>query len=147
MISVFGEDRHLSCSPYLQPVVAAGVKCVVIDCRLEHIDSSAYSFLLAFARYIELMLRTDAANPCCDQSGEKSARKMRRLDWAPALLRHRVDGGVQAALVTCCFVLVHDLFVGNRIDHFAGIAQNAIGGGFVAAFDGCLHAFDRTAQF
>jgi len=50
MISVFGEDRHLSCSPYLKPVVAAGVKCVVIDRRLEHIDSSAYSFVLSFAR-------------------------------------------------------------------------------------------------
>jgi len=62
MMSIFGEDRHLSYSPYLKPVVAAGVKCVVIDRRLEHIDPSAYSFLLAFARDNELMLRPGRRN-------------------------------------------------------------------------------------
>ena len=35
MMSVFGEDRHLSYSPYLKPIIAAGVRCVVVDVRLE----------------------------------------------------------------------------------------------------------------
>ena len=30
MMSVSGEDRHPSCSPYLNPVVSAGVRCVVV---------------------------------------------------------------------------------------------------------------------
>src|SRR5262249_30287299 len=29
MMSVFGEDRCLSYSPYLKPIIAAGVRCVV----------------------------------------------------------------------------------------------------------------------
>lgn len=58
MMSVFGEDRHLSYSPYLKPVTVAGVKCVVVDRKLEKIDPHAYSFLLAFARDNEqLMMR------------------------------------------------------------------------------------------
>ena len=57
MMSVFGEDRHLSYSPYLKPVLSAGVRCVVIDRQLEKIDPAAYSFLLSFARDNELDLR------------------------------------------------------------------------------------------
>ena len=57
MMSVFGEDRHLSYSPYLKPVLSAGVCCVVIDRQLEQIDLAAYSFLLSFARDNELNLR------------------------------------------------------------------------------------------
>ena len=57
MMSVFGEDRHLSYSPYLKPVLAAGVRCVVVDRELERIDAAACSFLLGFARDNELTLR------------------------------------------------------------------------------------------
>ena len=57
MMSVFGEDRHLSYSPYLKPMLSAGVRCVVIDRQLEQIDPAAYSFLLSFARDNELDLR------------------------------------------------------------------------------------------
>jgi Protein of unknown function (DUF3579) len=57
MMSVFGEDRHLSYSPYLKPIMAAGLRCVVIDLRLEALDSAAFRFLLAFARDNELKLR------------------------------------------------------------------------------------------
>ena len=86
MMSIFGEDRHLSYSPYLKPVVAAGVKCVVIDRRLEHIDPSAYSFLLAFARYIELMLRTHVAIRAARNSpGRRGASIGRRRCYAIAL--------------------------------------------------------------
>jgi len=70
MMSVFGEDRHLSYSPYLKPVVSAGVRCVVVDRELERIDPPAYSFLLGFARDNELMLRP-------------GRRKIRPEDTAP----------------------------------------------------------------
>ena len=57
MMSVFSEDRHLSYSPYLKPVMSAEVRCVVVDRDLEKIDPAAYSFLLSFARDNELTLR------------------------------------------------------------------------------------------
>ena len=57
MMSVFGEDRHLSYSPYLKPVMSANVRCVVVDRELERIDPAAYSFLMGFSRDNELTLR------------------------------------------------------------------------------------------
>lgn len=57
MMSVFGEDRQLSYSPYLKPVIVAGTTCVVVDCELERIDPAAYKFLMAFARDNELVMR------------------------------------------------------------------------------------------
>ncbi len=57
MMSVFSEDRHLSYSPYLKPVMSAGVRCVVVAVELERIDPGAYSFLFSFARDNELTLR------------------------------------------------------------------------------------------
>jgi len=57
MMSVFGEDKHLSYSPYLKPVVSAGVRCVVIDKQLEEVDPPAFKFLLGFAADNELALR------------------------------------------------------------------------------------------
>ena len=57
MMSVFGEDRHLSYSPYLRPVMADGLTCVVVDGRLKAIDAAAFEFLLGFARDNELRVR------------------------------------------------------------------------------------------
>jgi len=57
MMSVFGEDRHLSYSPYLKPIIAAGVRCVVVDVKLEAHDEAAFRFLLDFARDNGLRLR------------------------------------------------------------------------------------------
>ena len=57
MMSVFGEDRQLSYSPYLKPVVIAGTICVVLDRRLEGLDTAAYKFLMSFATDNELTLR------------------------------------------------------------------------------------------
>src|SRR6185295_14160812 len=57
MMSVFSADRHLSYSPYLKPIIAAGVRCVVVDVRLEELDPPAYRFLLEFAKDNELKLR------------------------------------------------------------------------------------------
>jgi hypothetical protein len=57
MMSVFSEDRHLSYSPYLKPIIAAGVRCVVVDVRLEDLDPPAFRFLMEFAKDNELKLR------------------------------------------------------------------------------------------
>jgi hypothetical protein len=57
MMSVFGEDRHLSYSPFLKPVMIAGLLCVVVDRKLEETDPSAFRFLMSFARDNELKLR------------------------------------------------------------------------------------------
>jgi hypothetical protein len=57
MMSVFSADRHLSYSPYLKPIIAAGMRCVVVDVRLEELDPPAYRFLLEFAKDNELKLR------------------------------------------------------------------------------------------
>jgi Protein of unknown function (DUF3579) len=57
MMSVFGEDRQLSYSPFLKPVIIAGTTCVVVDRKLEQLDGIAYKFLLSFARDNELAMR------------------------------------------------------------------------------------------
>ncbi len=57
MMSVFGEDRQLSYSPYLKPVIIAGTTCVVVDRRLEVLDAAAYKFLMSFANDNELATR------------------------------------------------------------------------------------------
>jgi hypothetical protein len=57
MMSVFGEDRQLSYSPYLKPVMVAGITCVVVDRKLESLDPAAFKFLLSFARDNALTLR------------------------------------------------------------------------------------------
>ena len=57
MMSVFGEDRQLSYSPYLKPVIITGTTCVVVDQRLEGLDTAAYKFLMSFARDNELLMR------------------------------------------------------------------------------------------
>ena len=71
MMSVFGEDRHLSDAPDLKPVVSSGVRCVVVDRELKQIDPPAYLFLPGLARDNELMLRP-------------GRRKFRPHDTAPS---------------------------------------------------------------
>lgn len=67
MMSVFSEDRHLSYSPYLKPVIAEGVTCVVVDRRLEKLDPAAFQFLMDFARDNELRTRAGrSASPGVD---------------------------------------------------------------------------------
>lgn len=54
---LFGEDQRINYSPFLKPVIAAGIKCVVIDRRLEVTNPEAFSFLMSFARDNELQIR------------------------------------------------------------------------------------------
>jgi hypothetical protein len=65
VLSAFGSDGRMQYSPYVFPVTSAGLKCVVVDKRLEEIEPMAYNFLLSFARDNELQTRPgrEAARP------------------------------------------------------------------------------------
>ena len=56
-MSLFREDHRIDYSVYLKPGICAGVKCVVIDRRLEETNPEAFSFLMSFARDNELQVR------------------------------------------------------------------------------------------
>ncbi len=56
-MSLFGEDQRIAYSPFVKPIIASDIKCVVVDRRLEQIDAEAFGFLMAFARDNELQLR------------------------------------------------------------------------------------------
>ena len=57
VMSAFGGDRRMAYSPYVHPVTASGVKCVVVDIRLEQIEPKAYRFLVGFAKDNALRVR------------------------------------------------------------------------------------------
>jgi hypothetical protein len=56
-MSAFGGDHRMAYSPFVHPITANGVRCVVVDVRLEEIEPMAYRFLLAFAKDNELQVR------------------------------------------------------------------------------------------
>jgi hypothetical protein len=57
VMSAFGGDRRMQYSPFVHPVTASSVRCVVVDVRLEEIEPMAYRFLLSFAKDNELRVR------------------------------------------------------------------------------------------
>ena len=57
VMSAFGGDHRMQYSPYVHPVTASGVRCVVVDVRLEEIEPMAYRFLISFAKENELKTR------------------------------------------------------------------------------------------
>ena len=61
VMSAFGGDHRMQYSPYVHPVTSAGVRCVVVDRRLETIEPMAFRFLLNFARDNALQVREGRA--------------------------------------------------------------------------------------
>lgn len=57
VMSAFGSDGRMQYSPYVFPIDSAGLKCVVVDTRLEDIEPMAYRFLVNFARDNTLQIR------------------------------------------------------------------------------------------
>jgi hypothetical protein len=57
VMSAFGGDHRMQYSPYVHPISSDGVRCVVVDRRLEQIEPMAYRFLLNFAKDNELQVR------------------------------------------------------------------------------------------
>src|SRR5262245_15537947 len=57
VMAAFGGDHRMAYSPFVHPVTSNGVRCVVVDRRLEAIEPMAYRFLLNFAKDNELQVR------------------------------------------------------------------------------------------
>ena len=57
VMSAFGGDHRMQYSPFVHPVTANGVRCVVVDRRLEELEPQAYRFLMNFAKDNELKTR------------------------------------------------------------------------------------------
>ncbi len=45
-----GRDARIGYSPYVRPMLIGGVRCVVVDERLNEIEPMAFSFVMNFAR-------------------------------------------------------------------------------------------------
>lgn len=45
-----GAQQHLTYSPYVMPGFHDGVRCVLVDARINDIEPMAYAFLAGFAR-------------------------------------------------------------------------------------------------
>ncbi len=56
VFSVLGRDNRLNYSPYVKPTSINGVRCVVVDRKLEELDPRAFRFLMGFARDNELQV-------------------------------------------------------------------------------------------
>src|SRR3990167_5813924 len=57
IMAAFGGDHRMQYSPYVHPVTASGLRCVVVDLRLEDIEPMAYRFLVSFASDNQLKTR------------------------------------------------------------------------------------------
>src|ERR687897_3868322 len=57
VMSAFGGNHRMQYSPFVHPISANGVRCVVVDVRLEEIEPMAYRFLISFAKDNELRVR------------------------------------------------------------------------------------------
>ena len=57
VMAAFGGDHRMQYSPFVHPITANGVRCVVVDMRLEEIEPMAYRFLVNFAKDNELRVR------------------------------------------------------------------------------------------
>ena len=57
VMSAFGGDHRMQYSPFVHPITVDGVRCVVVDRRLELIEPMAYRFLVNFAKDNELRVR------------------------------------------------------------------------------------------
>src|SRR5262245_43624446 len=57
VLAALGGDHRMQYSPFVHPVTANGVRCVVVDVRLEEVEPMAYRFLLSFAKDNELKTR------------------------------------------------------------------------------------------
>src|SRR5437764_12980047 len=57
VMSAFGGDHRMQYSPYVHPVTAAGIRCVVVAVRLEELEPMAYRFLPSFAEANALQVR------------------------------------------------------------------------------------------
>ena len=55
-LSTFGRDQRIHYSPLLKPLTINGVKCVVVDPRLQDQFPEMYSYILGWANNNELKI-------------------------------------------------------------------------------------------
>ena len=67
VLSTFGLDWRINYSPYIHPVSCDRVKCLIVDKKLEHIDSRAWGFIMDFARDNDLVVEPVNRNLSIDQ--------------------------------------------------------------------------------
>lgn len=85
IMCAFGGDQQLRYSPYVQPVLLDGVRCVVVEPALAQVEPRAFRFLLDFARDNELVVIDpdapveDAFCPLPDNPLEKLVGERRML--------------------------------------------------------------------
>lgn len=60
VLSTFGTDHRMSYSPHVRPVTLDGVKCVIVNKKLEQDEPRAYNFLMSFARDNDLQVLSAA---------------------------------------------------------------------------------------
>jgi hypothetical protein len=56
ILSTFGLDSRINYSPFVHPITSNGVKCIVVDTKLEQLDGRAWNFVLGFARDNDLVV-------------------------------------------------------------------------------------------
>ena len=56
VMSTFGRDQQMRYSPFVQPLMLDGVRCVLVEPALREIEPRAYRFLLDFAHDNELVV-------------------------------------------------------------------------------------------
>lgn len=56
ILSTFDLDSRINYSPYIHPTTLDGIKSIVVDKELEHLDSRAWHFVTAFARDNDLVM-------------------------------------------------------------------------------------------
>lgn len=56
ILSTFGLDSRINYSPYVHPLSCDRLKCLVVDAKLEQIDSRAWAFIMGFARDNHLLV-------------------------------------------------------------------------------------------
>jgi hypothetical protein len=63
VMSTFERDQQMRYSPYVQPIMLDGVRCVLVHTELADVEPRAYRFLLDFAKDNELNLIDLSAPP------------------------------------------------------------------------------------
>jgi hypothetical protein len=74
IMSQFGGDHRMQYSPYVHPITSRGVKCVVVDIRLEEVEPMAYGFLMSFAKDNELQTRPGRIIQRPEEEGKNAAQ-------------------------------------------------------------------------
>ena len=55
-LSTFGRDHRIQYSPLLQPLTIEGVKCIVIDPRMQEEHPEMYAYIMGWANNNDLVI-------------------------------------------------------------------------------------------